>query len=278
MIRMKRIDAHAHVYSHDDVRYPPIENPTRPPGISGSFSSLKKLAEQNDVSRICVVQPSSFYGWDNRFVCDLALAEPGNIAVICALNPEDTTSPASVARLKNQYGVRGIRSFPASNGHIDHPGVKDLWRACADNDLTINVFVKRNRANELAGLLEEFSEVRCVIDHCLVLAADPDVDETLTAVLKLAQYPNTFAKLSSLFFDDRDTYPYPSLHKPLRRIISAYSPSRCVWGSNFPCELWAPRSTYGKNLELFTSELELDSASQKEIFWNTASRLWFGST
>lgn len=275
---MKRIDAHAHVYSHDDVRYPSIENPTRPPGNSGGFSSLKRLAGENDVSRICVVQPSSFYGWDNRFICELALAEPDNIAVICTLNPEDIMSPASVARLKKQYGIRGIRSFPASNGHIDHPGVKDLWRACADNALTVNVFIKRNRANELAGLLDEFSEVRCVIDHCLLLAAEPNIDETLNAVLMLAQFPNTFAKLSSLLFDDRDTYPYPNLHEPLRRIITAYSPSRCVWGSNFPCELWAPRSTYRKNLELFASELELDTASQKEIFWNTASRLWFGST
>jgi predicted TIM-barrel fold metal-dependent hydrolase len=205
------------------------------------------------------------------------LAEPDSMAAICTLNPEDSTSPASVARLKKHYGIRGIRSLPASDGRIDHPGVKDLWRACAENDITINVFIKRDKAQELAHLLNEFSGVRCVIDHCLLLAAEPDVDATLNALLKLAQYPNTFAKLSTLSFEDRDSYPYFNLHEPLRRIITSYSPSRCVWGSNFPCELWTPRSTYRKNLELFTSELALDSSSQKEIFWNTASRLWFGS-
>jgi L-fuconolactonase len=275
---MKRIDGHAHVYSNDDVRYPPIENATRPPGSSGSIISLKKLAEENEVSRICVVQPSSFYGWDNRFVCDLALQEPDNIAVICTLNPEDTSSPALVPRLKKQYGIRGIRCLPASNGRIDHPGVRELWKACADSDLTVNVFIKKDRARELADLLDKVSGIRCVIDHCLLLASESNIDEAVTEILMLAQHPNTFAKLSSLHFDEREPYPYPTLHEPLRHVIKAFSPSRCVWGSSFPCELWTPRSTYRKNLQLFTSELGLDSLSQEEIFWNTASKLWFGST
>ena len=134
---MKRIDAHAQVYSNDDVRYPPVENPTRPPGVSGSFSSLTRLAAENDASKICVVQPSSFYGWDNRFACDLALAEPGKIAVICRLNPEDTTSPASVALLKRQCGVQVIRSLPASNRRIiwELPWEPEVRQAASEEDL-----------------------------------------------------------------------------------------------------------------------------------------------
>lgn len=272
---MKRIDAHAHVYSSDDGRYPTIESPVRPPGVSGSFASLKRLADANDVSRMCVVQPSSFYGWDNRFICGLALAEPCSAAAICTLNPDDRSSPALVARLMKQYGIRGIRSLPASDGRIDHPGVRDLWRACTDSDITVNVFIKRDRAHELTCLLDDFPGVRCVIDHCLLLAAEPAVEETLTAMLGLAQYPNAFAKLSSLSSGDTADYPYSRLHQPYRRIIDAYTPSRCVWGSNFPCELWTPRSTYRQNLELFTLELGLGAQAQEEIFWNTPSRLWF---
>ena len=94
-------------------------------------------------------------------------------------------------------------------------------------------------------------------------------------MLGLAQYPNTFAKLSFLPLGSAEDYPYSDLHDPCRRIIAAYTPSRCVWGSNFPCELWTPRSTYRQNLELFTSELGLDTQAQEEIFWNTPWRLWF---
>lgn len=272
---MKRIDAHCHVYSRDDVRYPPIESPTRPPGTSGTLTSLKRLADENDVSRVCVVQPSSFYGWDNRFICDLALADPYNTAAICTLNPEDDSSPYLVARLMKQYGIRGIRSLPASDGRIDHPAVRTLWRACTDNDITINVFIKQDRAHELARLLDNFSEVRCVIDHCLLLASGPTAEVTLNAMLRLAQYPSTFAKLSFLPLGSTEDYPYSDMHEPCRRLIAAYSPSRCVWGSNFPCELWTPRSTYQKSLELFTSKLGLDTQAQEDIFWNTPCKLWF---
>lgn len=272
---MQRIDAHAHVYSSDDVRYPTIKSPARPPGISGSFATLKRLADENDVSRICVVQPSSFYGWDNRFICDVALAESHSAAAICTLNPEDHSSPALIPYLTNQYGVRGMRSLPASDGRIDHPGVRDLWRACADNDITINVSIKRDRAHELACLLDDFPGIRCVIDHCLLLATDPSIEETLAAMVSLSRHPNTFAKLSSLPSGDAEKYPYLRLHEAYRRIIAVYTSSRCVWGSNFPCELWTPRSTYRQNLELFASGLGLDTQAQEDIFWNTPSRLWF---
>lgn len=272
---MKYIDAHVHVYSDDDARYPTIQAPTRPPGTSGTVASLKKLADENCVSRICAVQPTSFYGWDNRFICDLALAEPELIAAICTLNPEDDCSPALVRNLMKQYGIRGIRSLPASNGRIDHPGVRNLWRGCADNDITINVFIKYDKAQELSHLLDEFPEVRCVIDHCLVPVPGPSQGEVLAAMLRLAQYPNTFAKVSFLPLGGVGEYPYSDLHEVCRKIIEVYTPSRCVWGSNFPCELWSPRSTYRQNLHLFTSILSLDTKAQEEIFWNTPSRLWF---
>ena len=272
---MKRIDAHTHVYSTDDVRYPSIPSPTRPPGTSGSFAALKKLADENEVSRMCVLQPSSFYGWDNRFVCDLALHEGDRIAAICTLNPEDCSSPALVTRLIEQYGIRGIRSLPASNGCIDHPGVKELWRACAENDLTINVFVKYGLADQLVRLLDEFTDIPCVIDHCLLLDNGPAHDEILASMLRLAHYPNTYAKLSFMPFSTVEEYPYAGLHDSCRKIIAAYTPGRCVWGSNFPTALWSPKSKYCQNVELFTSELGLSTQTQEDIFWNTPWRLWF---
>lgn len=269
------IDAHAHVYSDDDIKYPPIHAPTRPIGTSGDLASLKNLASENRISRICVVQPTSFYGWDNRFVCDLALAEPTLIAAICTLNPEDDSSPALVKDLMKRYGIRGIRSLPASDGRIDHPGVRKLWRGCADSNITINVFIKYDKARELSNLLEEFTEVRCVIDHCLIPGSGPAWEEALATMLQLAQFQNAFAKVSFLPMASEDQYPYCDLHEACRKIIRAYTPRRCVWGSDFPCELWSPRSTYRQNLELFTSVLNLEAGAQEDILWNTPSRLWF---
>ncbi len=272
---MNRIDAHTHVYSTDDNKYPTIQEPTRPPGTSGSFPSLKKLAEENGISGVCVIQPSSFYQWDNHFVCDLALAEPDFVAAICTLNPEDPSTPAAIAYLKKQFGIRGVRSVPASDGRIDHPGVRALWKACADNNLTINALTKYENASQLVRLLKDFPTVRCVIDHCLFLTSGPTKEATLAAMLELAQYPNAFAKVTFLPLGNTAEYPFSDLHVPCLKIIEAYTSRRCLWGSNFPCELWTPRSTYRQNLELFTLGLGLDQKTQEDLFWNTAYALWF---
>jgi L-fuconolactonase len=272
---MNRIDAHTHVYSTDDGRYPTIGLPTRPPGVSGSFATLKKLASENGISRICAIQPSSFYRWDNRFVCDLALAEPDFVATICTLNPEDPLTPVEIARLKREFGIRGIRSLPASDGRFDHSGVRALWKACADHNLTINVLTKYDNASQLAHLLADFPSVRCVIDHCLFLASGPAKEPTLTGMLELAKYPNAFAKVSFLPLGSTAAYPYSDLHAPCHRIIETYTSERCLWGSNFPCELWSPKSSYGQNVELFTAILGLDQNTQADLFWNVSYSLWF---
>ena len=205
----------------------------------------------------------------------MALEEPNHIVGICALDPEDDSSPASLRNLQKQYGIGGLRSLPASDGRINHPGVRNLWKACADSGITINASVKHEKAHELTVLLDEFASVRCVIDHCLLLTAGPSQGEMLDEVLKLSQYPNTFAKLSFLPMGSAEGYPYTDLHDSCRQIIAAYTPSRCVWGSAFPCELWTPRSTYRQNLHLITEELGLDIHAQEDILWNTPWRLWF---
>ncbi len=62
---------------------------------------------------------------------------------------------------------------------------------------------------------------------------------------------------------------------PLRRVIEACTPDRCVWGSNFPNALWSKGTSYAQNLSLFTEELGLSQSDQEVILGGTAERLWF---
>ena len=68
------LDTHAHIYSEDEKRYPPASKPLRPPGNTGSVTNLKQVIKANGVARVCIVQATTFYGWDNRFICDTALS------------------------------------------------------------------------------------------------------------------------------------------------------------------------------------------------------------
>ncbi|WP_414647340.1 amidohydrolase family protein [Chthonomonas sp.] len=269
------IDSHAHVYGDDDSRWPPIANPTRPPDGSGTFARLQSLSRENGVSGICAVQPGTFYGWDNRFICGLARAFPNRVAAICSLDPDDSKSYERFKRYVRSYGVRGLRSYPASDGHLNHPGVLELWRAAEEEGITISVFVRHDQAEELFRMVENHAHQPIVIDHCFITKPDGAWRRSLKSMLRLARFPNTYAKLSFLPLGSVEDYPFRDMHEPCKGIIAAFGADRCVWGSNYPCELWTPKSSYAQNLRLFTHELGLRDAERLAILGQTANRLWF---
>jgi predicted TIM-barrel fold metal-dependent hydrolase len=94
-------------------------------------------------------------------------------------------------------------------------------------------------------------------------------------MLRLAKFTNAHAKLTFLGMGSAEGYPFRDLHEPCRKIIAVYTPDRCVWGSDFPCELWTPKTTYSQNLRVFTDELGLEMAAKEAILGKTARRLYF---
>ena len=158
---------------------------------------------------------------------------------------------------------------------MDSPGVQELWKAAGDSRLIVNVLCGGNNADAVAGMLEKFARQPVVLDHCMNLRAGQDHDTVLADLLRIAKYPNAHAKLTFLATGSAEPYPFRDLHDSCRRLITAYTPGRCVWGSDFPCELWTPKATYSQNLRLFTAELGLEDAAKKAILGDTARRLYF---
>ncbi len=97
-----------------------------------------------------------------------------------------------------------------------------------------------------------------MIDHCLYLKAGAQLEPTLKALERLARLPTIHAKLTFIPAGTAEAYPCRDMHDPCRRVIAAFGPDRCVWGSNFPCELWNPKVTYAQHLAIFTRELGLE--------------------
>jgi predicted TIM-barrel fold metal-dependent hydrolase len=269
------IDTHAHIYSPAEKRYPPIEKPLRPPGGKGSLEDLKKESEANGVRAVCAIQTSTFYRFDNRYICDSAKANPGWVAGVCTLDPDDPHSPGLLTQYVREYGLRGMRSIPARDGRLDHPGVRALWKTGLEPGIVINVLINRDKAPQLHTLLREFSRLRVVLDHCLNLKAGPDLDPTLAEVLRLAQYKNLHAKLTFIPTGSATGYPCADMHAACLKVIEAFGPERCVWGSDFPCELWCPKVSYAEHLRIFTRDLPLSDSSRAAILGETARRLWF---
>jgi len=269
------IDTHAHIYSPDEKRYPSIDKPLRPPGGKGSLEDLQRESRANGVKAVCAIQTSTFYRFDNRYICDSARAHPDWIAGVCTLDPDDPHSPGLLQQFVRDHRIRGMRSIPAKNGQLSHAGVRALWKTGLEQGIVINLLIDRNKAPEAEILLNEFPGLRVVLDHCLNLKAGPEFEAILADVVRLSRHKNLHAKLTFLPTGSTSGYPCADMHAACLKIIDSFGPERCVWGSDFPCELWTPKVTYAEHLKIFTEALPLKDSARAQILGGTARRLWF---
>ena len=195
---------------------------------------------------------------------------------VVTLNPEDPHSPDVLFALYERANARALRTYPVGRQDYDHPGNRRLISAARDLGITVNALLGELRsADELAKILADFPDCNFVLDHCLALEIGPQFDAKLQRVIELASFPNLHAKLTFLPTGTREDFPFPDMHGACRSIIDAYGPDRCVWGSDYPTELWCPNVTYAQHLELFQQHLDLSESEQQAILGGTAERLWF---
>jgi len=236
---------------------------------------LKREMKANGVSHVTAIQTSPYYQWDNRFTSDSARANSNFMVGVITLNPDNPYSPEMMKYYVSQYNVRGMRSVPAKSGMLDDPGVAKLWTMAEKLGIVINVLVNHDKRPEIESLVQRHPNVRIVLDHCMSLKANETHDATLKDVVALARLPNVHAKLTFIPTGTMEPYPCRDLHDSCKTVIKAFTPQRCVWGSDFPTELGCPKITYAQHLEIFTHELGLDEVSKKAILGETAYRLWF---
>ncbi|MFO1095516.1 MAG: amidohydrolase family protein [Planctomycetaceae bacterium] len=272
---MAVIDCHAHIYGEDEQQYPTIEKPYRPPAGTGTVEHLRRVMAASGVKFATAIHTSTFYRWDNRFTADASRDNKDVLAGVCTLNPDDPTSPATLEKYFREYNIRGMRSIAAQSGKLDDPGVDALWTKAEELGIVINVLTNADKRAEIETLVRRHPKLNVVIDHCLNIAAGPTLQATVEAMQALAELPTAHAKLTFMPVGSAEEYPFRDMHEPCRTVIKAFGPERCVWGSDFPCELWCPRTTYAGHLKLITHELGLDKQAQRAILWETPKRLWF---
>ena len=273
------VDTHAHIYDPDEARYPKIAAPLYPPEGTGDIGHLKRDMAAAGVSRAVLVQTGTAYRWDNQLLADSARANAGWAVGVCTLDPAAPESVAELERLAGGYNVRGLRMeptrFPAPV--FDHPGAHRLWAAAQRLGVVICAHIRRPFIDQLAALLSAYPGVPVVLDHAAYPRAAEGADsETVIEVAGLARFPNLHLKLSFAVTGSDEEYPFRDMHPILQQLIEAFGPERCMWGSDFPCELWLQgKATYRSHLSLFTEELGLSQDEQRAILETTPLRVWF---
>ncbi|HYM12143.1 MAG TPA: amidohydrolase family protein [Bryobacterales bacterium] len=271
------IDCHAHIVSPDEKRYQPKDRPLRSPSGKASVEDLRRVSQANGVRAVRAIHTVSFYGYDNRYLCDSAKANRSWLRGVCALDPDDPHSPGLLRQFAREYGVASLRSVPSPSHKtgFDDAGVRALWRVSAEEGLTIDIFLMRlEMVPSATKLLAEFPNMTVGFCHCMDLKPGPLLAPSLEAVLKLSRFRSLYPKLDFIGTGTQRKFPCEDLHEPCLKIINAYGPERCVWTSCFPNDLWTPKITYSEHLRIFSEVLPLTTEARRQILGETARRLW----
>jgi len=262
---MMIIDSQVHIWGPETPTKPYFtENASKPhrPTPLG-HKELLQVMDTNGVQRtVCV--PPTWEGFSNEESLVAARLYPDRFAVMGRLAIDKPESRELLPRWKNQPGMLGMRTaFHQGRAPLWlEDGTADwFWDAAERYDVSVMAFAPE-AVPKLGEIAERHPGLRLIIDHMGLSSAlrGKPLDSAVENLLKLARLKNVAVKVSALPCYVDEPYPFPTLHPLIRRVVEAFEPCRCFWGT----DLSHLTSTYKQCLTLFTEELNFLSDKDKE--------------
>ncbi|MDQ7904619.1 amidohydrolase family protein [Phytohabitans sp. ZYX-F-186] len=276
---MNVIDIHPHILSADREAYP-----LAPVGgtVSGWASTRPVTAEQllsemdtAGVAKAALVQASTAYGYDNRYVIDSAERYPDRFTAICCVDPLSAGAEKRIAEWARHPAVAGVRLFttgstlPGQAAWLNHETTYPFWAAASRTGTPVCVQMRLSAVDQLVDVLERFPDATIVLDHMAYPSIAPGTERAAFDELAgLAKYPRLFLKMTM-----RNTEPLVAsdARRFLDPLLAAFGSERIAWGSNFP----AATQSLPTLLELATTALAgVPADARRNILCATAQRLY----
>lgn len=300
-------DAHAHLISDDDTRYPrnpvvldPNKIPKGSPfgpgviGFPGGMhgpnpTNLKPTAEQlhgwmqeENVEGIAAVQKGLIYRTDNSYIVDAAGLFPEQMSAVIIIDPfEEKTLP--MIRELSERGVVGVRFFPIDVkdkiAWLSSPESLAVWELADELGIIVDIEAPPTDQGALIPLIvsmaDRFPNMRIILDHIFL----PDVtapDYGIGADYEvLGARDNIFVKWTSLNMDAiyvKDIAP----EDVLRRAVDFFGADKVMWGS----DIGTSSGTYKEMVaRAHASTAHLTAEEARKVLHDTGRRIhtkWMG--
>ena len=277
---MKIFDTHTHVISPDTGNYPvaPIGghqstwSQARPVDATG----LLRAMDEAGIAKAVVVQASTVYGHDNRYVADSVKAHPDRFVGVYSI---DALADDAVAQIDHWQaaGLWGFRLFttgstmPGQADWLGHEASYPAWAHAEKLGIPVCLQMTMQGLPALRSLLERFPNVRVLLDHC----ARPDLADgapyaAAQALFDMAAFPGVHLKLTNRTLAAAATgQSTPKAF--LEKLAGVFGVGRIAWGSNFP----ASSGSLGEILAEGLAATESLSDDDREwIFHRTAESIY----
>ncbi len=274
---MMIVDSQVHIWGANTPERPwPAgrENQAQRPVPLGAEGLLGAM-DAAGVDRVVIVPPS-WEGDRNDLALAAALRYPNRFAVMGRFPVETAAEGGQLPTWRKQPGMLGVRLTLHRDpwkSWLENGAVDWFWPAAERAGLPVMVYVPGlvKRLDAVAG---RHPGLRLIVDHLALPIGEKDdaAFAALDEVLALARYPNVAVKPSALPCYTSGTYPFPGLHRHIRRVYDAFGPRRMLWGTDYsrlPCP-------YRQAVTLFTEELDFLSREDKESIMGRATAEWLG--
>ena len=272
------IDAHVHVVSPDSSRYPHASEDTAGSHYATaavSADALLEIIDAESVRRVVLVQAFAAYGFDNRYVADVARAHPERFAFISGVDPFAKDAPAA-ARHWVDLGSRGLRVI-AMSADFDPSCLGPLFGVAGDRGACMCLLAAPVVLGRLTGVLSAFPSVPLVLDHCGLQALSSDRDDLgAPDLVDLARFDNVYLKVSTRVFNQAEGEAPVVIEK----LVSRFGSERMLWGSDFPASVGpssgsSAATAYASTLRIAQEMTScLNETDRDQILRLTAERLW----
>ena len=273
---MNIIDTHLHAISPDTAVYPkaPIGghqsdwSRERPVDVAGVLRGMDAAG----IAKAVVVQASTVYGHDNRYVVDAVRAHPDRFVGVYSIDALAADAVTQIDRWQ-AAGLSGFRLFttgstmPGQSDWLGHEDSYPAWAYAEARGIPICLQMTMAGLPALRTLLARFPKSRVLLDHC----ARPDLTDgspynAAGALFDIAAFPGVYLKLTNR------TLAAAAAGKSqpaafLEKLVTVFGANRIAWGSNFP----AAEGTLPELLAIAREVLSvLPAAQQSLIFAETA--------
>ena len=258
------IDSQVHAYERDRPERPWAGTLQGPAEVTGD--DIVAAMDAVGVDGALLISPFTMYRYDASYALEVYAKHPTRFGLIRPFDPDSETIDEDIAQWTGTPGVVGARIMLSNQEYeADHPGLNAILAAGGRVGVPVNVMCS-TRLPLFRELALRNPGTRMVVDHLGIAQppAPPPLPEPfadLPDVLSLAELDNVAIKISGAGTLSHQTFPYPDIWEPLRRIFDAFGFERCLWGTDWTRAVNS--LTYEQGVEAFrvTDQLSEDERS-----------------
>jgi predicted TIM-barrel fold metal-dependent hydrolase len=265
---MKILDAQVHVWVPQSPERPWPQGGAARAQLPHALDCSKLLAMMNEAGVDgAVLVPPSWEGDGNDHALAGAAAHPDRFAVMGRLALDQPNNARLLPDWKRQAGMLGVRLTFVQEREREwlRNGTTDwFWPAAEAAGVPVML-----HATGLMGHVQAIAErhpgLTIIIDHFGLstrMVNEGRAEQCIDDIVSLAKLPNVYAKVTAAPVYSRQPYPFRDMDRHIERVVRAFGPRRCFWGTDLSHAL--ERASYRQCVTHFTQELKFLSDEDKE--------------